>query len=82
MYFETYSDSKFAEHREVQIKKYRREKKIALFKDSNPQWKDLYPELFVSIGVARYGPGFPSSPKTLSKDRDPSLRSGFQKKAK
>jgi putative endonuclease len=54
MYFGTYSDSKFAEHREKQIKKYRREKKIALFKDSNPQWKDLYSELFVSIGIPRY----------------------------
>ncbi len=46
MYFETYTDSKFAEHRELQMKKYRREKKIALFKDSNPDWKDLSPEIF------------------------------------
>jgi putative endonuclease len=46
MYFETYTDSKFAEHRELQMKKYRREKKITLFKDSNPDWKDLSPEIF------------------------------------
>jgi putative endonuclease len=46
MYFETYTDSKFAEHREIQLKKYRREKKIALFKDSNPGWEDLSREIF------------------------------------
>lgn len=45
MYFETYSDSKFAEHREEQIKKSRREKKIALFIKGNPHWKDLTAEI-------------------------------------
>ena len=58
MYFETYTDSKFAEHRELRVKKYRREKKIALFKDSNPDWKDLSPELFQSIGIPRYARDF------------------------
>jgi putative endonuclease len=58
MYFETYSDSQFAEYREKQIKKYGREKKIALFKDGNPQWKDLYPELFQSIGGPSLRSGF------------------------
>lgn len=67
MYFETYSDFKFAEHREKQIKKYRREKKLALFNESNPQWKDLYPELFVSIGVPRYGAGLRSKVPSRSK---------------
>jgi predicted GIY-YIG superfamily endonuclease len=51
MYFETYTDPKFAETREQQIKKYRREKKIALFAESNPQWKDLTPEIFQTIGI-------------------------------
>jgi putative endonuclease len=41
MYFETFRDSRAAELREKQIKKYRREKKIALFTKTNPQWKDL-----------------------------------------
>src|SRR4051794_496793 len=41
MYFETHRDHKFAEGREKQIKKFRREKKIALFKKTNPEWKDL-----------------------------------------
>jgi putative endonuclease len=58
MYFETYTDSKFAEHRELQVKKYRREKKIALFKGSNPGWKDLSLEIFEPIGIPRYARDF------------------------
>lgn len=54
MYFETIGSAKAAEFREQQIKKYRREKKIALFLESNPEWKDLTPEIFQSIGVGRY----------------------------
>ena len=111
MYFETYTDSKFAEHRELQIKKYRRGKKIALFQDCNPHWKDLFPELFQSVGIPRYARDSISTapsgasglysdkeaqghqsesrsavsssvrPKRLSEGSDPSLRSGFQKKA-
>jgi putative endonuclease len=46
MYFEIFRDSTNAAHREKQIKKYRREKKIALFADSNPHWKDLGHEMF------------------------------------
>ena len=51
MYFETYSDAKIAANREQQIKKFRREKKIALFKEFNPQWRDLYPEILEAIGI-------------------------------
>jgi hypothetical protein len=54
MYFETYSDPKIAARRERQIKGFRREKKIALFAESNSQWKDLTPEIFQSIGIPRY----------------------------
>jgi putative endonuclease len=54
MYFETISTPKAAELREEQIKKYRREKKIALFLESNPEWRDLAPEIFQSLGVGRY----------------------------
>jgi putative endonuclease len=50
MYLETYSEAKVAADREQQIKKFRREKKIALFTESNPEWKDLTPELFQTIG--------------------------------
>ena len=41
MYFEVLRDQKFAEAREKQIKKFRREKKIGLFEKTNPEWKDL-----------------------------------------
>ena len=58
MYFETYGQSKVAEAREQQIKKFRREKKVALFAASNPAWKDLAPELFQSIGISRYARDF------------------------
>jgi putative endonuclease len=51
MYVETYSDSRIAAQREQQIKGWRREKKIALFAESNSQWKDLTPEIFQTIGV-------------------------------
>jgi putative endonuclease len=72
MYFETYTDSKFAEHREQQIKKYRRQKKIALFEPGNPEWKDLTPELFVSIGIPRYARDFRSrSSRTIRAQESP-----------
>jgi predicted GIY-YIG superfamily endonuclease len=51
MYFETFNDSTVAANREQEIKKFRREKKIALFIHDNPQWKDLTPELFQTIGI-------------------------------
>jgi len=41
MYFEVCHDGKAAGSREKQLKKFRREKKIALFAKSNPQWTDL-----------------------------------------
>jgi len=41
MYFEVFRDATNAASRELQIKKFRREKKIQLFALSNPQWKDL-----------------------------------------
>ena len=49
MYFETISDPGMAADREKQIKKYRREKKIALFSPTNPQWKDLSEEIKVHL---------------------------------
>jgi len=50
MYFETSNDSTIAASREVQIKKWRREKKIALFAKSNEQWRDLPLEISSVIG--------------------------------
>ena len=44
MYFEVFQNQRKAAMREKQIKKYRREKKIALFAPGNPQWKDLTEE--------------------------------------
>ena len=41
MYYEAFSDRTKAAVREKQIKGYRREKKVALFAQSNPHWKDL-----------------------------------------
>ena len=62
MYFETCTDPKLAEFREQQIKRYRREKKIALFARDNPQWKDLTPEIFQTIGIPRYARDFRKKP--------------------
>jgi putative endonuclease len=45
MYFEIFRDPEAAAIREKQIKKYRREKKIALFVESNPRWEDLSSQL-------------------------------------
>ena len=41
MYFEVFRDDEYARLREIQIKKFRREKKVALFAKANPHWKDL-----------------------------------------
>ena len=46
MYFETLQDPKAAALREIQIKKFRREKKVALFASTNPEWKDLSKDLY------------------------------------
>ena len=45
IYFETFSDSISAIEREKQIKSWSRKKKDDLIKESNPQLKDLYPEI-------------------------------------
>jgi predicted GIY-YIG superfamily endonuclease len=45
MYYETFHDSEIAANRERQIKKWWREKKIALFAKTNPRWEDLSKQL-------------------------------------
>lgn len=51
MYYETFHDPKIAENRERQLKKWRREKKIALFAKTNPRWEDLSKQLSGSYEV-------------------------------
>lgn len=46
MYCEAFGDPEAARAREKQIKKYSRAKKIALFAQSNPEWKDLGLDLY------------------------------------
>ncbi len=45
MYFEIFRDSENAANREKQIKKFRREKKIRLFAQTNPRWEDISRQL-------------------------------------
>ena len=69
MYFETYGGPKLAAQRERQIKGFRRGKKIALFAETNPQWKDLTPAIFQTIGIPRYARD--SRKKTLEVNESP-----------
>jgi putative endonuclease len=41
VYYESYQDAQVAISREKQIKRWRREKKIALIEQVNPRWQDL-----------------------------------------
>ncbi len=41
LYYETYGDVLAAIRREKQLKGWRRQKKIALIEQANPQWRDL-----------------------------------------
>ena len=45
VWFDTYDDPTTAITREKEIKKWRREWKIRLIEESNPDWKDLYPDI-------------------------------------
>jgi putative endonuclease len=42
VWFEVYDDAETAITREKEIKKWRRDWKIALIEESNPDWEDLY----------------------------------------
>jgi len=46
VYYETYEDIEAALNREKQIKAGSRQKKINLIDSINPDWKDLYNDLF------------------------------------
>jgi len=41
VYFEEYSDVRYAITREKEIKKWRREKKIKLIESVNPNWEEI-----------------------------------------
>ena len=48
MYYEIFRSADTAATREKQIKKWRRQKKVALFAKSNPHWEDLTAKVTVS----------------------------------
>jgi len=52
MHYEIFHDPHNAGNRERQIKKFRREKKIALFFEANPQWQDRSKDFVVSYKEA------------------------------
>ena len=43
--FDTYDDPISAISREKELKKWRREWKVRLIEEQNPQWVDLYPQI-------------------------------------
>jgi putative endonuclease len=45
VWFEIYEDPTSAITREKELKKWRREWKIQLIEEKNPQWSDLYPQI-------------------------------------
>jgi putative endonuclease len=45
VYYEEYNNIRKAIAREKQLKKWKRQWKVRLIEKSNPQWKDLYPDL-------------------------------------
>jgi putative endonuclease len=45
VWFETHDDPTEAISREKELKKWRRDWKIRLIEDQNPDWRDLYPAL-------------------------------------
>ncbi len=53
VYFEMTDDIYAAISREKELKKWRREKKVNLMESINPSWKDLYYDLFETIGNRR-----------------------------
>ncbi len=46
VYFEPFSDVRDAIAREKQLKRWRREKKVALIEKLNPQWRDLSEDFY------------------------------------
>jgi putative endonuclease len=51
VYFEPFDWVEEAIAREKQIKRWRREKKVALIESMNPTWRDLYPSIVDDGGL-------------------------------
>ena len=45
VYYEVFDDAENAIHREKRLKKYKRDAKIKLIEQQNPNWDDLYEEI-------------------------------------
>lgn len=45
VWYETYDDPENASRREKELKKWRRDWKIRLIEEDNPNWDDLYPAI-------------------------------------
>jgi len=45
VYYEIHNDIEEAIKREKRLKKYKREQKVALIENKNPEWTDLYNEI-------------------------------------
>jgi len=45
VYFEPLGDEKGAVTREKELKRWRREKKVGLIEEHNPEWRDLYGDI-------------------------------------
>jgi putative endonuclease len=56
VYYENYSDVRQAIAREKQVKRWRREKKVALIEAVNPTWEDLAAEWFDEKQIPRLRP--------------------------
>jgi putative endonuclease len=50
MWFEAHEEIDQAILREKQIKRWKREWKLELFRETNPRWEDLYPALLANGG--------------------------------
>ena len=56
VYFESYDDVRTAINREKQLKRWRREKKVALIERINPSWRDLARDWYESSGPSTRAP--------------------------
>jgi putative endonuclease len=54
VYYEDYSDPGSAIDREKQLKRWRREKKIALIERANPRWVDLFAAMIEGMDMKFY----------------------------
>jgi len=72
VWFEIYDDVLTAIAREKELKKWRRDWKIRLIEESNPQWIDLYPGIAPRI-LDKWIPGSPFGRPGMTKDRLRSL---------